>query len=158
MAQSPRSPVLSALPPRALGRGAPYRHRGRRLDWARRGRLPDRTQAPCGAFDPETPRRRGQRDGGGASEHEGPSAPVLRPPPGDRRCRAPRSGHRRKEVLICLPDDRIEVGSVLRATLAERDRAGLLRSPVHVATPPGRYLVGEESALVDWIRGGPGLP
>jgi len=63
-----------------------------------------------------------------------------------------------KEVLICLPDDRIEVGSVLRATLAERDRAGLLRSPVHVATPPGRYLVGEESALVDWIRGGPGLP
>jgi NADH:ubiquinone oxidoreductase subunit F (NADH-binding) len=61
-------------------------------------------------------------------------------------------------IVICVPDDRAEVGRVLAHALRERGGAGLWRRPVEIARLAGRYIAGEESALVAGARGGPGLP
>ena len=62
------------------------------------------------------------------------------------------------EIVCCTAaDDPASAASLARA-LAERDRAGLDPVPVRLDQPPGRYAAGEESALVDWVAGGRGLP
>ena len=42
--------------------------------------------------------------------------------------------------------------------VAERAGTALAPVPVEVLRPPGRYVAGEESALVSWVNRGPGAP
>ncbi|HUY64165.1 MAG TPA: NADH-ubiquinone oxidoreductase-F iron-sulfur binding region domain-containing protein [Acidimicrobiales bacterium] len=61
-------------------------------------------------------------------------------------------------VVCCVADDRPESADALRRAMAERAAAGLDVVPVELRLAPGRYSAGEESALVDWVGGGRGLP
>ncbi|HEV3282462.1 MAG TPA: NADH-ubiquinone oxidoreductase-F iron-sulfur binding region domain-containing protein [Acidimicrobiales bacterium] len=65
---------------------------------------------------------------------------------------------RASEILLCVPDHSWAVAASLEAALTERRRAGLSGRRVAVRRPPGRYVTGEESALTDWLGGGPGRP
>ena len=60
-------------------------------------------------------------------------------------------------VVVCVPDDS-DVDRAVAAAAAER--AGAWRAPfaLEVATLPGRYVAGEESALVSHLSGGPSAP
>jgi NADH:ubiquinone oxidoreductase subunit F (NADH-binding) len=62
------------------------------------------------------------------------------------------------EIVVCVADDQGESAQSVRNAMAERAAAGLARIPVKLLRPPGRYISGEESALVAWIRGGPAHP
>jgi NADH:ubiquinone oxidoreductase subunit F (NADH-binding) len=48
--------------------------------------------------------------------------------------------------------------SSIEAAIAERRRARASRFGVTVERPPGRYVTGEESALVSWLNDRPALP
>jgi NADH:ubiquinone oxidoreductase subunit F (NADH-binding) len=63
------------------------------------------------------------------------------------------------EVVICIPDDtgRSTAASV-EAAIAERAHAERSGLRFTVARPPGRYVTGEESALVNWLAGRPAHP
>ncbi len=63
-----------------------------------------------------------------------------------------------KEIVVCVADDRPDSAGAAAAAVAERDRIGLGHPPVRVVRPPGRYVTGEESALVAWLAGGPAHP
>lgn len=61
------------------------------------------------------------------------------------------------EAIVCVHDD----GHLLRqVTVAARERhaASLDRVQIHVAAVPRRYVASEETALVQWLSGGPPLP
>jgi NADH:ubiquinone oxidoreductase subunit F (NADH-binding) len=62
------------------------------------------------------------------------------------------------EVVVCIPDDHDPMAASVDAAIAERNRAGASRRPMRVARPPGRYVAGEESALVAWLGTGRSLP
>jgi NADH:ubiquinone oxidoreductase subunit F (NADH-binding) len=62
------------------------------------------------------------------------------------------------EVVVCVPEHRQAAATALRRAIAERQRVGLVGHPVSVQRPPGRYLAGEESALVGWLGSGRPLP
>jgi len=59
-----------------------------------------------------------------------------------------------REITVCVADDRDDSAQRVRAALAERVAAGLMRTPGSVVRPPGRYITGEESALAAWLAGG----
>ena len=63
-----------------------------------------------------------------------------------------------REIAVCVADDRQDSGDAVRSALAERSGAGLGHLPVNVFQPPGRYVTGEESALVAWLAGKPAHP
>jgi NADH:ubiquinone oxidoreductase subunit F (NADH-binding) len=63
-----------------------------------------------------------------------------------------------RDIALCVADDRDDSAAWVRAALAERTAAGLGRIPVRLVRPPGRYVTGEESALVAWLAGGPAHP
>ncbi len=63
-----------------------------------------------------------------------------------------------REIAVCVADDRDQSAQAVRAALDERSRAGMGRLPVRLLRPPGRYVTGEESALVAWLAGGPAHP
>jgi NADH:ubiquinone oxidoreductase subunit F (NADH-binding) len=63
-----------------------------------------------------------------------------------------------REVAVCVADDRPDGARSVQRALDERAAAGLGRAPVQVLRPPGRYVSGEESALVGWIAGGDAKP
>lgn len=46
----------------------------------------------------------------------------------------------------------------LRRAAADREKAGVDRIPPEIVATPERFVAGEESALVDFLNGGPGLP
>jgi NADH:ubiquinone oxidoreductase subunit F (NADH-binding) len=63
-----------------------------------------------------------------------------------------------EQLVLCVPDhDETGADSVRRA-LAERRAAMGEGVPVALLRPPGRYITGEESALVAWVGGGKALP
>lgn len=62
------------------------------------------------------------------------------------------------KVVVCVPDDREYPGCWVDRAVAERRRAGLAEVPVEVARLNGRYVAGEESALVAALAAKPGVP
>ncbi len=62
------------------------------------------------------------------------------------------------KVVVCVPEHRPAAATALSQAIVERQRTGMLGHPVSVQRPPGRYLAGEESALVGWLGSGRPLP
>ena len=62
------------------------------------------------------------------------------------------------EIKICVAADNAVAAASMERAVAERRRSGLVRCPVTVHRPPGRYVAGEESALVSWLDKGRALP
>jgi NADH:ubiquinone oxidoreductase subunit F (NADH-binding) len=62
------------------------------------------------------------------------------------------------EVRIGI--DRAHTGALqaMRQAVAERQHAEECAVPVHVFGTPSRFVTGEETALVQWMDGGPGVP
>ncbi len=63
-----------------------------------------------------------------------------------------------RDIALCVADDRDAPAALGQAALAERAAAGYGGVPVRVVRPPGRYVTGEESALVAWLAGRPAHP
>jgi len=61
-------------------------------------------------------------------------------------------------VVVCIADDAHETAAAVGRAVAERAGTDLAPVPIEIARPPGRYVAGEESALVSWLNGGPGAP
>ncbi len=61
-----------------------------------------------------------------------------------------------REIVFCVADP-VAAHSV-EAAIEERRRARMSRHRVRVRRPPGRYVTGEESALVAWLQTGAALP
>ena len=62
------------------------------------------------------------------------------------------------EIVIAVADNSRPVATAFAAALAEREAAGRAGIPVTVVRPPGRYITGEESALVSWLGQRPARP
>ena len=62
------------------------------------------------------------------------------------------------EIAVCVADNRADNADAVRVATAERGTAGLGRLPARLILAPGRYVTGEESALVAWLAGGPAHP
>jgi NADH:ubiquinone oxidoreductase subunit F (NADH-binding) len=63
-----------------------------------------------------------------------------------------------REVLICVPRERTAIVNHLQRAVDERTRHRHGRVTMELRTPPGRYIAGEESALVGWLNRGDTLP
>lgn len=63
-----------------------------------------------------------------------------------------------REITLCVADDRPDRARALHAALGERRAADLGPQTARVERPPGRYVTGEESALVAWLAGHPAHP
>jgi NADH:ubiquinone oxidoreductase subunit F (NADH-binding) len=55
------------------------------------------------------------------------------------------------EIVVCVADDRPAVATAVEVAVSERRRAGMSGPRITVQRPPGRYVTGEESALVGWL-------
>ena len=62
------------------------------------------------------------------------------------------------EIVICVPDHAGSPAASIEAAIAQRKTDGHRHPRVSVQRPPGRYLTGEESALVGWLEKGRVLP
>jgi NADH:ubiquinone oxidoreductase subunit F (NADH-binding) len=62
------------------------------------------------------------------------------------------------EIVICIADGNSTAASSIETAIGERGRAGIAGRRASVARPPGRYVTGEESALVSWLNHRPALP
>jgi NADH:ubiquinone oxidoreductase subunit F (NADH-binding) len=62
------------------------------------------------------------------------------------------------DVVVCVPDDSGPAAASVQSAIDERSRAGGSRRRFTVARPPGRYVAGEESALVNWLTTRQALP
>lgn len=62
------------------------------------------------------------------------------------------------EVRIAVARDNPAASSSIEAAIAERGRRGRRGAQFSVGTPPGRYVAGEESALVSWLDNGDSRP
>lgn len=62
------------------------------------------------------------------------------------------------DVVICVADRADGPAASVTRAIAERERAGTARRRMSVQRPPGRYVTGEESALVGWLRNRHALP
>jgi NADH:ubiquinone oxidoreductase subunit F (NADH-binding) len=61
-------------------------------------------------------------------------------------------------IVVCVPVDAHDAAAAISRAVEERVGTALAPVAVEVARPPGRYVAGEESALVSWLNGGPGAP
>ncbi|HLX87836.1 MAG TPA: NADH-ubiquinone oxidoreductase-F iron-sulfur binding region domain-containing protein [Acidimicrobiales bacterium] len=61
-------------------------------------------------------------------------------------------------IVACVAADQDVLADALAGAVAERAGTGWSPVPVQLARPPGRYVAGEESALVDWLELGRGAP
>ncbi len=62
------------------------------------------------------------------------------------------------EIVVCVPDHAGSAAASIEAAIAQRRSAGPRRARVSVQRPPGRYVAGEESALVGWLDKRRALP
>ena len=62
------------------------------------------------------------------------------------------------DIVICVTDDNGPTAASVTAAVAERARAGMAHRRISVERPPGRYVSGEESALVAWLNNRRALP
>jgi NADH:ubiquinone oxidoreductase subunit F (NADH-binding) len=62
------------------------------------------------------------------------------------------------EAYLCVHHQETELIRHLNAAIAERDAGGLDRVSIQVRGTPGRYASSEQSALVQYLNGGPGKP
>jgi NADH:ubiquinone oxidoreductase subunit F (NADH-binding) len=62
------------------------------------------------------------------------------------------------EVVVCVPEHHDAAAAAVQRAVVERQRVGRGGHPVSVQCPPGRYVAGEESALVGWLERGRPLP
>jgi len=65
---------------------------------------------------------------------------------------------RSDRIVICLPVGRTASASAMRHAIGERARSRHARVNEEIAQPPGRFIAGEESALVNWINSAQSLP
>jgi len=61
-------------------------------------------------------------------------------------------------IAVCIARERTEMVRGLRLALSQRRGPDVMTVPVEVLDPPGRFVAGEESALVHWIAGGQAKP
>jgi NADH:ubiquinone oxidoreductase subunit F (NADH-binding) len=61
-------------------------------------------------------------------------------------------------VTVCVPAGRDHVAAAVSAAMAERVAAGYSPVPETLVRPPDRFIAGEESALVGFVRSGVSLP
>jgi NADH:ubiquinone oxidoreductase subunit F (NADH-binding) len=61
-------------------------------------------------------------------------------------------------IVVCVAADRPDIVAVVVRAAEERASTALAPVPVEVRQPPGRYVAGEESALVSWLNSGVGAP
>jgi NADH:ubiquinone oxidoreductase subunit F (NADH-binding) len=61
-------------------------------------------------------------------------------------------------VTVCIPAGRDHVAAAVSAAVAERASAGCSPVPETLVRPPDRFVAGEESALVGFVRSGASLP
>ncbi|HEY2687521.1 MAG TPA: NADH-ubiquinone oxidoreductase-F iron-sulfur binding region domain-containing protein [Streptosporangiaceae bacterium] len=62
------------------------------------------------------------------------------------------------EAYLCVHAQEVDVLATLEDAVAERAEAHLDAVPVQVTGIPGRYVSSEQSALVQYLNGGPGKP
>ena len=62
------------------------------------------------------------------------------------------------DVVVCVAREHTRAVSTMKAAIAERGRRRLQEPAFELMTPPGRYVAGEESALVHWLDEGETLP
>jgi len=62
------------------------------------------------------------------------------------------------DIVLCVPADSHDAARTVERAVAERLGTVLAPVPVRVLRPPGRYVAGEESALVSYVNGGPSAP
>ncbi len=62
------------------------------------------------------------------------------------------------EIVVCVPDHAGLLAASVEAAVAQRAEAGGRRPRVRVQRPPGRYVTGEESALIGWLDRRRALP
>ncbi len=61
-------------------------------------------------------------------------------------------------ITVCVAADQGATATAVHRAATERERTALAPVPVELARPPARFLAGEESALVNWLRCGTALP
>ncbi|HEX3461055.1 MAG TPA: NADH-ubiquinone oxidoreductase-F iron-sulfur binding region domain-containing protein [Acidimicrobiales bacterium] len=62
------------------------------------------------------------------------------------------------EIVVCVADDRSPAAASIEVAIAERAQIGGGVRRISVQRLPGRYVTGEESALVGWLNDGPARP
>ncbi len=62
------------------------------------------------------------------------------------------------EIVVCIADDSGPAADSVVSAIDERSRSGRPRRRISVERPPGRYVSGEESALVNWLATRSPLP
>ncbi|MHB1535437.1 MAG: NADH-ubiquinone oxidoreductase-F iron-sulfur binding region domain-containing protein [Acidimicrobiales bacterium] len=63
-----------------------------------------------------------------------------------------------RDAILCIDRGAIRAAEAARRALAERRRAGIDPLDVQLELTPGRYLTGQETALVHWLNGGDAKP
>src|SRR5262249_42229713 len=63
-----------------------------------------------------------------------------------------------KEAYLCLHGREPALLAGLAAAAAERTAAGLDPVPIKITGIPGRYVSSEQSSIVQYLNGGPGMP
>ncbi len=62
------------------------------------------------------------------------------------------------QITICIAREHAATIAVVKRAVHERERQSLRGPAITVETPPGRYVAGEESALVHWLNDNEALP
>jgi NADH:ubiquinone oxidoreductase subunit F (NADH-binding) len=63
-----------------------------------------------------------------------------------------------EEVIVCVDRTRLGAAAAMHRAVLERMEHEPMPCPVRVALTPPRYVAGEETALVNWLNGGPSKP
>lgn len=62
------------------------------------------------------------------------------------------------DVVVCIAREHTEAVAAMKSAINERGRRTLQDPSFELLTPPGRYVAGEESALVHWLDANETLP